>query len=113
MPPGDGEAGMEFDGIEIEWDEAKRHSNRAKHDVDFFGAAQIWHGAAWTRASSHASEERLMTIGPVGDRVLVVIWTWRNGKRRLISARAARRDERKDYARFLEGPGEMEGQRPH
>lgn len=44
---------MASDAIEVEWDEAKRVSNRVKHGIDFFGAAQVWSDTAWTRPSPY------------------------------------------------------------
>jgi hypothetical protein len=111
MPPADGEAGMEFDGIEIEWDEAKRLSNMAKHGLDFVDGLGVWRGRAWTRPSHYRQEERFISTGISEGRVLVVIWTLRGTRRRLISVRVARRDEREDYTRFLEGCGEAH--KPH
>jgi uncharacterized DUF497 family protein len=85
--------------MEFEWDEDKRWANLAKHGIDLPAAARIWEGFVLEVRSSqdHHSEERFLAIGEVGSRIITVVFTWRGGKRRLISARAARRNERKDY----------------
>src|SRR6185312_1495246 len=95
--------------IEAEWHEAKRLSNLAKHGIDFVDAATIWCGSVANRRSSYPQEERFISVGTMGNRIIVVVWTQRGTRRRLISARMARTNERQCYAAFLEGIG----QRPH
>jgi len=47
-------------------------------------------------------EERLGIIGPTRDaRILMVVFTIRNGKIRPISARPANRKERKNHEQYL------------
>ena len=93
---------MEPARLDVEWDEAKRLVNLAKHGIDFVDASALWLSQVWTRPSRHAGEERYVSTGLLVGRVAVVIWTVRERRRRLISARIARRDEREDYAGFLE-----------
>jgi uncharacterized DUF497 family protein len=42
---------MEPNGQDVEWDDAKRHSNLAKHGIDFVDVRPMWLGQVWTRRS--------------------------------------------------------------
>lgn len=91
--------------MEFEWDEDKRAANLAKHGIDFPIASTIWerrhvdpYAQAWVGA-----EHRRVALGMVpdegGEKVIALIYTLREGRVRIISARAARRYEREDYRR--------------
>ena len=49
-------------------------------------------------------ERRMMAVGRVGLLMISVIYTERPGERRIISARRARRIERKQYRQGAESP---------
>jgi uncharacterized DUF497 family protein len=83
-----------------EWDPAKAQLNAQKHGVSFADAvASLEDGGALTmRDPFPEEEERWITIGlDVLGRVLVVIYTWRGDRLRLISARKATARERRQY----------------
>jgi uncharacterized protein len=84
---------------EFEWDENKNRQNRRAHRIDFETAALIWQGFVVERPDDRFEygEDRIITFGAVGDRVLEVTYTWRGEARRLISARKATKDEREAY----------------
>ncbi len=88
--------------IEFDWDERKRLANIEKHGIDFFGATRIWAGTV-VEVPSHGrrDEQRFIAYGAVAGHVIAVVYTWRGDRRRLISARRATRDERKNYARAI------------
>jgi len=94
--------------MEFEWDEKKRQTNLAVHGIDFEDAIAIWEGPVLEvpSAQSHHGEERLLAIGRCQGRVVAVVFTWRAGKRRLISARVARIDERNNYQKAIEREAE-------
>jgi uncharacterized DUF497 family protein len=75
-------------------------SNIRTHGVDFADAALVlYDDFALTAKDSRAyGEERLITMGidPLG-RILVVVYTWRGERVRLIPARRATPLERKRY----------------
>ncbi len=98
---------MEHD--EFEWHEPKRAINLEKHGIDFEDAIGIWAAPVATRRSAHATEARFITLGLLDGRVIVVVWTSRSQRRRLISARRAKDHERNCYTAFVE----RGGQRPH
>lgn len=89
--------------LRFEWDPNKERANILRHDVDFFDAAAAFvdpNRDIEPSARSHAVEERFVLIGcPDADRtkVLAIVFTIRNGKIRIFSARKASRRERKRY----------------
>ena len=85
--------------LEFEWDEAKRQQNLAKHDVDFLRAARVFYRNPLQQDVSRVEdrEKRYCAIGEVDGDILAVIHTWRGSTCRIISARRARRDERRAY----------------
>jgi hypothetical protein len=84
---------------DVEWDAAKATSNAKKHGVDFADAAIVLHDEqAITVKDEDATEERFVTVGMDAlGRILVVVYAWRHGRPRLISARAATAREREVY----------------
>ena len=87
--------------MEFEADPIKAAQNLKKHKVSFEEAASILGDAiAYTFPDPDHSvgESRWLTFGMSGmGRVLVVIYTERRSKVRLISARVATKHERKIY----------------
>jgi uncharacterized DUF497 family protein len=80
--------------VEFEWDEDKRLRNAEKHDIDFEHAAEIFDGRAIvTVPSTFPDEARFQTTAELEDRVITVIWTWRQDRIRIVSARRARKNE--------------------
>jgi uncharacterized DUF497 family protein len=49
-------------------------------------------------------EARFQALGVVRERVLYVVYTWRNGRRRIISARRASSDEVSIYQAIAGAP---------
>lgn len=85
-----------------EWDPAKAHANARVHGVDFVEAASALedpHGL--TREDPDASgERRYATLGMTRrGRLVVVIWTERGRRIRLISAWKASARQRDTYAK--------------
>jgi uncharacterized protein len=85
--------------VEFEWDPEKAASNFRKHGVRFAEAVTIFDdGALLTMAGEHTDEERFVALG-VGSsgRILVVLYTLRGERIRIISAGKATRAERQQY----------------
>jgi uncharacterized DUF497 family protein len=83
----------------FEWDEHKRRGNLAKHRIDFADALAVFsdqRGFIY-RSEVSTGEERHVAIGMAGERCLAVVFTKREEVIRLISARRARRTERRRY----------------
>ncbi len=88
------------DLVKWEWDPSKAALNRRKHGVDFADAVPALEDEqAITVEDDRHEERRYVTLGldPEG-RLLVVVYTWRAGTIRIISARKADRGERRDYS---------------
>jgi uncharacterized DUF497 family protein len=84
---------------DVEWDARKAAANLKKHGVDFADAAlALYDDRGITIRVDEAGEERYVTIGmDPSARVLVVVYTWRGNRPRLISAREATPQERGQY----------------
>lgn len=82
------------------WDEAKRRSNWDKHGVDFVDAVRMLHGEPFMEADNRRNygEVRCVAMGEEARRILVVVFTVRDGVFRIISARRANARERRKYA---------------
>ncbi len=85
---------------EFEWDDVKASSNYAKHGVTFEAARDVFKDpfAIEQVDERHDNgEERWMILGVAGARLLLVAYTIRNGRIRIISARAAEPYEQREY----------------
>lgn len=84
--------------MEFEWDENKNQINIEKHNISFVAASQFLKtGNTFIKKSSYEIEERYIAIGFYKNRFIAVIYTMRGDTFRIISARAARRNEREEY----------------
>jgi uncharacterized protein len=81
--------------MEFEWDDAKDRENRDKHGFDFTFAIRIFGGRVRQFVDPRPwDERRIVATGRVDGRFITVVYTRRNGRGRIISARPARRSER-------------------
>jgi len=85
--------------MKYEWDPHKARSNLRKHGINFADAVTIFtDDFALTIPDDDSDEERFVSIGMDAlGRVLVVVYTWRGEKIRIISARKAELHERQQY----------------
>lgn len=84
--------------MEFEWDEGKRQSNKKKHGVDFAKASKIFRKETVDFEDTRAyNEQRYLAIGEAEGSVLTVVYTYRNDKIRIISARKASKNEKRIY----------------
>lgn len=85
--------------MEAEWDPAKAKANLRKHRIRFADAVTALEDArAISVRDESAEEERWISMGMDSlGRVLVVVYTWRGERVRLISARPATRREASQY----------------
>ena len=85
--------------MSLEWDPRKAGANLRKHGIDFADAATVLHDeCAITVGDTVSGEDRFVTLGADSlGRVLVVVFTFRNERVRLISARRATPRERGRY----------------
>lgn len=75
----------------------KAVSNRRKHGIDFDEAVEVFYGLSLVRRSDRNKEERWLAIGETEGRVIAVVFAWRGDTLRIISARAARKNEKRAY----------------
>jgi uncharacterized DUF497 family protein len=83
----------------FEWDARKAASNLRKHGVDFADAVAVFEDLRGVTIEDESEDEqRFLTVGlDALGRVLVVSYTWRGDRLRLISARQATTRERGQY----------------
>jgi uncharacterized DUF497 family protein len=85
----------------FEWDPRTAGANRRRHGVDLADAASVLEDeqALTVRDEIGAvGEPRFLTLGrDLLGRLLVVTWTWRGERMRLISGRRATTTERRQY----------------
>jgi uncharacterized DUF497 family protein len=92
--------------LAFEWDADKARKNLKKHGVSFEEASTVF-ADPWSSTIEdplHSIEEdRFIILGEsIRMRILVVVFTERGEKLRLISARYASRRERKQYEEGLQ-----------
>ena len=86
----------------FEWDDAKNASNDVKHGVAFERARLVFSdpfGIGEYDDRALQVEDRFATTGMVEGVLLMVAYTERGDRIRIISARRATRHERDDYYR--------------
>jgi uncharacterized protein len=87
---------------EFEWDAGKEATNLQKHGVSFAQAAVAFSdpfAVEWIDDRRDYGEERVILLGMTGGQVLTVVYTERETRIRIISARRATRYEQEIYIR--------------
>jgi len=89
--------------LRFEWDEEKNRANQRKHGVSFEEAQTVFYDdRARLIEDPDEEEDRFVLLGmSAGLRTLVVCHCFREDDKtiRIISARKAHREERRDYER--------------
>ena len=85
--------------MDFEWDEAKNQQNIAKDGIDFQDAQRIFERPFLIRPDVRREygEERWVALGDLHGTVVVLAFTMRKEKIRIISVRKASKHERKIY----------------
>ena len=87
--------------MNFEWDRTKADANERKHGVSFLEACEVFdddHSSAVRDPDHSLDEDRYLIFGmSKGGRYLVVPYTERDDRIRLISAREMTPQERKAY----------------
>jgi len=83
--------------MKFEWDEKKRQSNIKKHGIDFEDAGIVFKGITLTFQDNRLDygEQRYITMGLLGEIVIVIAHTKINDRIRIISMRIATKNEQK------------------
>ena len=89
----------------FEWDEEKSRRNRRERGLGFDVGARLFLSpfVEWVDYRRDYGEIRMIVVGVVEGRVLTAVYTWRDGRRRIISLRAANRMERDAYRQKIGG----------
>lgn len=85
---------------EFEWDDEKAASNAEKHGVTFEEARSVFRDPFAIELLDDREdygEDRYILIGMSANNVLVVVYTERRERNRIISARRAELNERRFY----------------
>ena len=93
--------------MRITYDDTKRLKTLRERGLDFDDAMTVFAGFHYTRTDDRFQypEQRLISVGQLGRDVVVLVWTKRDGGRRIISMRKADRDERREYTKYLDRSG--------
>jgi uncharacterized DUF497 family protein len=87
--------------MEFDWDTHNRDKNKIKHEVEYFEAEELFFNSPLfvLQDMSHSQkEDRYVVYGRTdGGRLLTVIYTIRNTKIRIISARDQNKKEKAFY----------------
>ena len=88
-----------FQGTEFEWDDDKARSNYDKHGVTFTEAIEAFFDPFHVACdATRGDEQRQFIIGySLSQRLLLTVYTDRQERVRVISARPATRSERRVY----------------
>ena len=79
------------------WDDNKRDQTLRERGIDFDDVRFVFDGPIIAHRSDRKGEVRFATFGFLDDREVVVVCTFRGDICWIISARRARKDERKKY----------------
>ncbi|NET57555.1 MAG: BrnT family toxin [Symploca sp. SIO2E6] len=81
--------------MQFTWHEPKRQSNLKKHGVDFNDAERVFSGPTFTFEDDRMpyGEQRWVTLGLLGMRVIVIVHTETKDEIRIISMREADKNE--------------------
>jgi uncharacterized DUF497 family protein len=92
----------------FEWDEPKRRANLEKHGIDFADVLPLFgRGDAliYEDRRKDYGEPRYVLLARLGPTVLYVAYTLRGDVVRIISARRASRQERREHERETANQG--------
>ena len=88
----------------FDWNPNKRDQTFVERGIDFDDARHVFAGPIFARRSDRKSETRYMVFGFLADVEVVYVVTFREDLCWVITARRARRDERKKYHSHLPRP---------
>jgi uncharacterized DUF497 family protein len=94
-----------FENMDFEWDEGNIDKNYIKHNVQWFECEQVFfdeHFYVGRDVKHSQKEERWLGLGKTYEgRKLCIIFTIRNKKIRIVSARDMSKKERKQYEKEI------------
>lgn len=87
----------------VTWDEKKRKGNIRDHGIDFAECKTIFDPPLITREDTRDAygEQRLQSLGLLGERVVFMVWVERETGPHLVSVRKAEKHEQRYYIENL------------
>jgi uncharacterized DUF497 family protein len=86
--------------MEFEFDPAKSAANLAKHGIDFVRIQKLWQDAnRIVVPARQVNETRSGLVGEVDGKLWMCVYTEREDRIRIITARRARDEEKENYYR--------------
>jgi uncharacterized protein len=90
--------------MQITFDDPKRARTLRERGLDFADAAEVFAGVTVDRVDDRQDygETRIITVGLLRGRMVIVVWTERDGDtRHIISMRKANDREKKEFGERL------------
>jgi uncharacterized DUF497 family protein len=86
--------------MKISFDAAKREKTRQERGVDFQDAREVFAGRHYSQQSAQEqhNEIRIVTVGFLQERMVIIVWTPRGETHHIISMRKANAREQRRYA---------------
>ncbi len=93
--------------MEIEFDESKRQLTLTQRKLDFLDIGKIFAGQTLTYPDERKDygEDRWITVGFLMGRMMIVVWTKRQERCRVVSLRKANDREKEKFGRRMGGSG--------
>ena len=87
--------------MDFEWDDEKSDRNARERGLPFKVAIKLFEGPTleWDDRRWNYGERRICAIGWIGDRCFTCVYTWRDGRWRIISLRKASPGESYAYGK--------------
>jgi uncharacterized protein len=91
--------------IQFHWSQTKRHSNLAKHGLDFADAERVFAGLTFTFEDDRFDygEQRFVTLGLLAGIPVSLVHTETSHEIRIISFRQATAREARIYSEQVDG----------
>jgi uncharacterized DUF497 family protein len=90
--------------MEITFDPAKRERTLLERGLDFCASSTVFAGQVYEQQDDRFDygEVRILTVGYLNGRMVIIIWTPRGEARHIISMRKANEREQKYYTPLLQ-----------
>lgn len=90
--------------MEIEYDPAKREQTLDNRGLDFDRCTDVFSGPILEMEDTRIKygEPRFIAFGLLDKRMVVIVWTPRGNRRRIISMRKANEREQKRFRQYLD-----------
>lgn len=89
--------------MKITYDSAKQAETWRERAVDFNDAAKVFDGPTFDRQDDRFDygETRVVTVGRLDGRMMIIVWTQRGDARHVISMRKANAREQSRFGRQI------------